>query len=173
MRNKHAATVAALLRDDARDGGRGAAGRDDVVDDQIAPASAHRIRVHLEMIEAVLELVANRDRGARQLAALAHEVQRKPKPLRERRADDEAARLDREHCVAFEPRSVLREMLGHRLERGRIREHRRDVLEDDAGLRKVRHVHDQRFDLERAHCWTVCSSAKMPASHSSKPLSHR
>ena len=106
MRNKHAATRRSLLRDHARDGGRGAARRDHVVDDQIAPAAADRIRVHLEMIEAVLELVANRDRRARQLAALAHELQRQPKPLRERRAEDEAARLDRENAVALRARAA-------------------------------------------------------------------
>ena len=90
----------ALLRDEARDRGGGAARRDDVVDDEIAAAAANRVGVHLEMIDAVLELVADLNRRARQLAALAHEMQRQPKALRERRAQDEAARLDREHAVA-------------------------------------------------------------------------
>ena len=53
----------------------------------------------------------------------------------------------------LETRAVLGELLDDGLERRRIREHRRDVLEHDAGLREVRHVDDQRLDLERAHCW--------------------
>src|SRR5690606_27533117 len=55
--------------------GRGRAARcDQVVDDQITCVRANRIRVHLEVIEAVLELVADADGLARQLAALAHEM---------------------------------------------------------------------------------------------------
>ena len=48
-------------------------------------------------------------RIARQLAALAHELQRQLQALRERRAEDETARLDRENAVGAQVLDALRE----------------------------------------------------------------
>src|SRR5690606_11773164 len=103
----------------------------------------NRIRVHLEVIEAVLELVADADGLARQLAALAHEMHRQPEPVRERRAEDEAARLDREDVLRAKRLRALRESRERVAEAGGMLQERSDVLEDDAGLREVGHVADQ------------------------------
>src|SRR5690606_15089852 len=129
-----------------RCGGR-AARSNQVVDDQVFASRADRVRVHFEMVRAVLELILRADGLPGQLAALAYEVHLDVETLRERRTDDEAAGLDREQRIRLELGRSFGEMFYGGAKRLRMSDQRRDVLEQDAGFRKVRHVHDQFFDL--------------------------
>ena len=75
-------------------GGGGAAGGEHVVDDEHAVVGFERVAVHLERVGAVLELVAVRVRVPRQLARLAHGHEAGTERERDRRREDEPARLD-------------------------------------------------------------------------------
>ena len=85
---------AADRRDQLERGLRRASGRDQVVDEQHAFATRDRVAVHLEAVGPVLELVVLADVLGRELARLADRDEADAKLARERRADDEAARLD-------------------------------------------------------------------------------
>src|SRR5690606_15296676 len=93
----------ALPRHELADRGRGAAGRDQIVDDEIPFPGDDRVRVHLEMVDAVLERVLDADRFARKLAALPHKMHRQAELVRERGAEDEAPGFDRENALRTEP----------------------------------------------------------------------
>src|SRR3954467_12628196 len=71
----------------------GAAGREEVVDDQDLLARLDRIAVDLEGVRAVLEGVLDRDRLGRQLAELADRNEARVELVGHRRAEDEPARL--------------------------------------------------------------------------------
>ena len=81
----------------------------------------------------------------RQLAGLADRAEPGAEPIGDRRAEDEAAALD-----ADDQRDALvlvrrREAVERGLEPVRVAQQRRDVVEEDARLRKVRHRTDSRF----------------------------
>src|SRR2546428_5893947 len=92
----HAATAAPHQLD--RGGGR-AAGGEQVVDDEHAMVATDRVVVDLERVAAVLELVARGIGLERELAGLPHQHDAGAEAVRDRGADDEAARLDAEHQV--------------------------------------------------------------------------
>ena len=75
------------------------AGGDQVVDEQHALAALQRIAVHLETVDAVLELVVLAEVLGGQLAAFADRHEPRVHPVRERGPDDEAARFDRGDLV--------------------------------------------------------------------------
>src|SRR5690606_3646603 len=119
----------AALLSDQRAGRRGRpARRDHVIDDHVTCVRTNRIRVHLEVVEAVLELVADADSLPRQLAALADEMHRQAEPVRERRTEDEAARLDCEDVLGAKGFRALREALDRLAETCRMLQERSDVL---------------------------------------------
>ena len=67
-----------------------------------------------------------------QLARLAHRHEADAEPLGQRRAEDEAARLDADDELGLVRRDALGEQIGHEAERRPVAEQRRDVLEEDA-----------------------------------------
>ena len=73
---------------------RGAAGRDQVVDQDDAVALLHRVLVHLHLVEAVFQRIGDRHPLVRQLALLADRHEAGRDLMRHRAAEDEAARLD-------------------------------------------------------------------------------
>ena len=85
--------AAALPLDQARGRRRGAARGEQIVDDEAAPP-VDRVLVHLERVGAVLERVGLARGAVGQLARLAHRHEADAEPLGQRRAEDEAARLD-------------------------------------------------------------------------------
>jgi hypothetical protein len=92
--------------------------------------------VDLEDVASVLELVAGAPRLPGQLAGLPDRDEAGGQPQREGTAQDEAAALDRHDLVDGEVAAHR----GHQIERAPeerlVAQQRRDVLEDDAGLRK-------------------------------------
>jgi hypothetical protein len=71
------------------------------------------------------------DHLVRQLARLSGGDEAHPQLERDRGAEDEAARLGRDHYVGCERAGNLSQRLDRSLERGRIEQHRSYVLEDD------------------------------------------
>src|SRR5437868_2818194 len=65
----------------------------------ISLSLGERVGVQLERVEAVLERVLDADGVPRQLAGLARRHERAAEPVRERAAEDEAARLGAEDHV--------------------------------------------------------------------------
>src|SRR5581483_6546737 len=124
-----------------------AAGGEQVVDDEHALAAAHGVGVHLEGIAAVLEVVGRAHRGRRQLARLAHGRKPGADAIRNGGAEDEAAALDADN----ELDALIAERQHQRVDRKAkslaILEERRDVVEEDAGFRKIGNVANLRFQL--------------------------
>ena len=84
---------------------------------------------------AVLEDVLGRDRVVRQLARLARGDEAGAELARQRAAEDEAARLGRDHEVDVARRAPSSaSACDRRVERRRVEQQRRDVLEDDPRL---------------------------------------
>src|SRR5262249_39173964 len=84
-----------------------------------------------------------------QLARLADRDEALAEMMRERRAEDEPARLDAAHEVEAPRIDAFRHPGDRLLEPGRAREERRDVLEEDPLLREVGHVTDVALDQGR------------------------
>ena len=109
----------------------------------------------LELVRAVLEGVALAIDLAGKLARLAGGHKAGAQPVGDRRADEKASGLGANHLGD----ALAEEVLGHCVHASReallVCDERGDVLEDDAGLRVVRDVHDEvlvregPFDLLR------------------------
>src|SRR5439155_25056034 len=115
---------------------------DQVVVDEHARAAGDRVAMDLERVDAVLEDVLDRVRLPWQLARLARRYEAGADPLRDGTAEDEAACLrgrDQRYLA-------LARVVGQRVDRmgqgRRVEQERRDVLENDSGLREVRDVAD-------------------------------
>jgi hypothetical protein len=105
--------------------------------------------MQLERVGAVLEQVLGAHRLVRQLARLAGEHEPGPELARERRPDQEPARLGADDHVDAERPCVLGQRGDGRVEPSRVGEDRRDVLEADARLREVGDLADQRAQVDR------------------------
>ena len=111
--------------------------------------------MNLERVLAVLEVVGLLDRLRRQLPRLADRNESSADALRHRGAEDEAAALDADHGVDALPGIRHRQQIDRRLEAGRIAQQRRDVVEEDAGLRKVRNVANVLFEVHAVKVFFV------------------
>src|ERR1043165_2278816 len=132
-------------------GGGGAAGGENIVDDDDAVAGGQRVVVDLQHVAAVFELVLVAARGPRELAGLADGDEAGAEDARDAAAEDEAARLDGDDVRHALAAVRLRERVARGAERlGRAQEWR-DVLEENAGLRKIGNVADVVAKLVRGH----------------------
>ena len=91
----------------------------------------------------VLERVLDPVRLVRQLSELAHRREPDLQAIGESGPEDEAARLDRQDAVESTPAQPLLERVQDRLQRFRVPQDRRDVLEEDPGLGEIGNVADQ------------------------------
>ena len=107
----------------------------EVVDQDDALARADRVRVDLDLVDAVFERIGDAHRLVRQLALLADRHEAGRELMRHRAAEDEAARLDPGHLVDLAAGVRVDEFIDGAAEGARIAEQRGDVAEDDAGLR--------------------------------------
>ena len=114
------------------------AGREKIVDHNDARLLAERCLVHLELGNAVLGLVRDAVGLRRELAGLARRDEAGVEPRREGAAEDEAARLDADDRVDVLADEALGERVEHDVQRPRVGEQRRDVLEQDPRLRESR-----------------------------------
>ena len=113
---KISTTVAPACAIEAGRGPQGAAGGDEVVDQEHPHAGGKIARVHLDHVLAVLEGEARPQRLPGQLALLAHQHQGQLPAHRVRRGEQEAARLDRGDGV--ERRAVVQG--GHAVDAARV-----------------------------------------------------
>src|SRR3954454_767050 len=129
----------------------GPAGREDVVDDEHSLARLDGVTMDLERRGPVLEGVGLLEGFVRELSFLADGDDARAEVIGDRGPEDEPAGLDPDHLVDVAAPEVDDDQVDDRRERDRVREHRRDVLEDDARLGEIRDVADQRFDLLDLH----------------------
>src|SRR5262249_53351948 len=104
----------------------------------------------------------------RQLARLAHDGDPDAERVGQRRADDEAARLDTEHHVG-RAAIALGQVVDGPSERRPVGQQRRDVLEDDARLGEVRNVADVALQLHAHPPPPPNSVSGAPGSRARKP----
>jgi hypothetical protein len=95
----------------------------------------------------VFEVIGISDRGARQLAVLAHHDEAAAEREGERRRHQEAARFDAGQDVGLVRADRRGEPIDRRAPRLRVRQQRRDVVEQDAGLGKIRDAADMVLDV--------------------------
>ncbi len=100
------------------------------------------VAVDLELVGAVLELVLLADDRPRELARLADRHEAGAQAIRDRRGEDEAARLDADDAVDSGVGEAGDEIVDRPTERRRVAEQRCDVAEDDARLGIVDDVSD-------------------------------
>src|ERR1039458_9858709 len=106
-------------------------GGQQVVVDQDPRAAAQGIGVHLELPGAVLELIFGTDRLVGEPAGLARDDEPGTELEGERRAEQKAARLRRDHGIDTQWASVVGQLPDGVSERSGIGQQRGDVLEVD------------------------------------------
>ena len=89
-----ATTLAPIWRSNFTARLRGAAGGDEIVDQDHALARVDRVGMHFHFVEAVFQRIGNAHRGVRQLAFFADRHEASGDLMRHRTAENEAARLD-------------------------------------------------------------------------------
>src|SRR5713226_3450327 len=136
----HADHLATELANQPDPGGCRAARRQYIIDDQDLLAGLHRVRVHLELIGAVFELIGVGDRRPGQLSGLADRDEPGIELDRNRRARDETTGLDRRHQVRRRFGPPLRHHVDDLAEELLPSEQGRDVSEDDAWLGETGNV---------------------------------
>ena len=160
---------AELFFDEAADRLHRAAGREDVVVDQHLRPRGDEVRVELEGVLAVLERIGGAHGRRGQLPGSPGRHEPAPGRDRDRRAQDEPACLSAEHEIGSLPPHPRRE-LGNRLLQSRgVGEERRDVLEADAGRRKIRYLADLRSQVDRAHPRATSRRSRQKSSVESSP----
>src|SRR6267378_4139463 len=132
-----------LLHQLTRAPGR-AAGRKQVIDHRHLLAGLDRVDMRLQRALAVLERVLDPIRLVRQLPELADWREPDLQAIRESGPEDEAPRLDGQDAVESAPPQPLLQRAEDGLQRFRVAQDRRDVLEEDPGLGKIRNVADER-----------------------------
>ena len=99
--------------------------------------------MHLDNARAVFQRILFLNGPVGQLAGLAHRDEAHPHRQGDRRPEDEAARLDAHDDVGRTRLRPLDHTVDDFLKGWAVRQHRRDVLEDDPRLGKVGDVADQ------------------------------
>ncbi len=107
-----------------------------------------RVAVHLQAVRPVLERVRRLDRLARELAGLARRDEARAERIRERRAEDEPARLGTEDELRLARSRPVGELPDRLREVLRVGDQRHEVLEDDPLAREVRDVADAVAEVE-------------------------
>ena len=164
--------LAALPRHELGGGLRGPARREDVVDDDDARAGPDRVLVHLELGDAVLGLVGDLVALGRQLPGLSRGDEARVEPRGERAAEDEAAGLDADDDVDVLADEALGDRVEDDVERPRVGEERRDVLEEDPRGREVRDVADLALRVGerlRPKAWRRCYPIAATAARTVEP----
>src|SRR3989440_3675402 len=146
------AHLALLLLHQLRRAPGGPTGGEKVVDDRHFLAPMHRIDVRLEGPLPVFERVLDAVGLVGQLPQLADGRQSYLESIGQRPSEEEAAGLDGEDALESTATKPRLHRVEHRLQCRRIAEHRRDVLEDNAGLGEIGDFADQGSRLgERSH----------------------
>src|SRR3989338_7744579 len=110
------------------------------------------------IVPPVLELVLALDGLARELAELAHRHEPRVELMRERTAEDEAARLYPDHHVDSLALVSLRQEVDDTAEGRAVLQQRRDVLEQDPLRREILDVSYFRPQLGKIHAAHITGS---------------
>jgi len=125
----------------------GAAGGEEVVDEDDALAGLNCVIVNLEGVGAIFEVVGDTGDGSGELARLAHGDESGVEAVGEGGAEDESAGLDAEDQVDLLFDVVRSEGVNELGEAGLVFQKRGDVVEEDAGLGEVRYGAHEGFEL--------------------------
>src|SRR5215831_16300777 len=125
----------------------GAAGGQQVVDNDHFLAGLDGVFVYLQGIQAVLELVAPFDGLGGRLARLAEGDEAGVEAVGQRRSEDEAAGLDGQHGIDLGVEVVLGERVNECGEADFVLEQGGDVVKQDAFLGKIRDFADQLLEV--------------------------
>ncbi|MNC85312.1 hypothetical protein D3C83_09030 [compost metagenome] len=139
--------LAPQLAHELRGRRRRAAGREHVVDDEDLLARADGVLVDLERVLAVLEVVRFLEGLRWQLAGLADRYEARADAMRDGPAEDEPAALDADDRVDPAVLVRRRQHVDGRPVALRIAQQRRDVVEEDAGLREVGNAANVLFEV--------------------------
>ena len=112
----------------------GAAGGDQIVDENHPLAGSDRVLMHLHFVDAIFELIGDRDDAMRQLALLANRDEAGGKLMRHRASQDEAARLHPSDLVDLAAAPGLHEFVDRLAERLGVAEQGGDVAKEDSLL---------------------------------------
>jgi hypothetical protein len=123
--------------------------RQDVVDDEDALAPGDGVLVDFERILAVFEIVGLLDCFRGKFSRLADGNESRTKPLGDGRAQDETAAFDSHDGVDALIHVGRRQQRNRGFEADRITQQRGDVVEKNAGLRKVRNVANVLFEVHQ------------------------
>jgi hypothetical protein len=134
-----AGDLAAQLLDELYRCFHGAAGGEEIVDEDDALAGLDGIHMDLEGVGTVLEVVGDSGHWGGKLARLAHRNEAGIEAVREGGAEDESARLDAQHEVDFLLDVVGGQSVNELGEAGLVFEQGGDVVEENAGLGEVGH----------------------------------
>jgi hypothetical protein len=137
----------AELLDELYGGLHGAAGGEEVVDEDDALAGLDGVHVDLQGVGAVLEVVGDAGDGGGELARLAHGDEAGVEAVGEGGSEDEAAGLNAEDEVDVFFDVIRGERIDEFGEAGLIFEKRGDVIEEDAGLGEVGYGADEGLQL--------------------------
>src|SRR5262245_56184311 len=125
--------------------------RQQIVDNQNALSRLDRILVHFQAVTAVFQLVGGAHRRRRQFAELAHRHEAGTDAIGNRRAQNEAAAFDSDDDFDLPSAIRYRQAVDRHPKPFGVPEQRGDVVEQNAGFRKVRHVTNLRFE-----CFHIC-----------------
>ena len=137
--------LAAHLFDQLASGFRGAAGGYQVVDQQYPFALGDRIGVYFDAVGAVFELVVVAYGFGGQLAFLADRDETLAQRVGQRRAEDEAARLDAGDLVDLLVLVAAHQLVYRQAKTDRVLEQRGDIAELDSLFRIMRDGADSGF----------------------------
>jgi cation diffusion facilitator CzcD-associated flavoprotein CzcO len=125
----------------------GAAGRDQIINQDDAFALEHRVLMHLHLVDAVFQRVADAHALERKFPFFADRHEAGRNLMGDRAAEDEAARLDARHLVDLAAGPGLHQFVDRTAERARIAQQRGDVAKHDPRLGIVRDVADRSLEI--------------------------
>jgi hypothetical protein len=147
----------------------GAAGGQQVVDDQHPWGVLKAIGEDLQPIAAVFEAVIHANHRPRQLARLAHRAEADALGGGQGGADDEAPRLNANDQVGLEAITHVPQLTHHLAPGLHLPHQRRDVTKQDSGLGKVGDIPHQLAKIDRGHGRRIDATAGSIAAMSDSP----
>ena len=129
---------AAELADGLGGGFHGAAGGEQVIDDDDLLPGLDGVQVDFQRVGAVLEVVGDFGGSCRQFARLTDWYETGVQAIGERRSEDETAGFDTEHQVDILVDVIGGKGIDHLREAGLVLQQSSDVVEQNAGLGEIR-----------------------------------
>jgi hypothetical protein len=130
-------------------GGERAAGGQQIIHQEHVGAGVETVDVHVQLGAAVFKIVLHLVRAVRQLPRFAQRHERFVHLQRQGRREQKATRLRRRHGVDWPAPIMLQHQPDRFLKCRRVRQQRRDILEQDARLGKIRDVADKAGQVHK------------------------